>query len=196
MTRRKDFNSYKEYLTAILDHRADVLRRRADRFIERARKFIDSDTLEEDHDKMWLEQFVTGPNGLDVCCGNFPIAPGVDNRVTSVGWDTICEGDKLVFIKDNELDYIVTNWFDVFPAPLDTLREWYRCLKEGGVLAFTCRDALVYNDTRLTGPLDSRHRQSVFCKKTLSIYLYKAGFKEVVVEEHPETWALRAKAVK
>jgi len=196
MIKRKDFNSYKEYLTAILDHRANSLRRRTERFIARARKFVDSDTLEEDFDKMWLEQFVTGSNGIDVCCGDFPLAPGIDNRLTSVGWDTLCEGDNLNFVKSNELDFIVTNWFDVFPAPLIVLKEWHRCLKEGGVLAFVCRDALVYNDTRLTGPLDSRHRTSVFCKKTLSMYLYKAGFKEVVIEECAETKALRAKAIK
>lgn len=194
MIKRKDFNSYKEYLIAILDNRADVLRRRTERFIVKARKFIDADTLEEDFDKMWLEQFVTGPNGIDVCCGDFPIAPGVDNRVTSIGWDSICEGDNLFFVKDNELDYIVTNWFDVFPAPFNVLEEWHRCLKEGGILAFTCRDALLYSER--TGPLDSRHRRAIFCKKTLSMYLYKTGFKEVIVEEYAETKALRAKAVK
>jgi len=191
--KRKDFNSYREYLHAVLDHRSTVLRDRLEMHLATTRKSIDY--LDESLDKTWLEQFVVG-RGLDIACGDFPIvgARGVDIRYAATGYDRLCEGDNLVFQDSNSLDFIVTNWFEVFPDPLKALGEWYRCLKEGGVLALVCRDVLLYDSPK--GPLESRHRSNVYCKKTLSMYLYKVGFKEVIVEEYPETKALRAKAIK
>ena len=180
---------YKQSLHEVLDKRHKALIERADRYIKRARGAIPG--LVEDFDKTWLKQFTVG-NGLDVACGDFPMATGVDIRMTSVGADFFCAGDDLHFQPSNELDFIVCNWLDAFATPLKALEEWHRCLKPGGTLAVVCRNALVYENQ--LGPLESQHWISLFCKKTLSMYMFKAGFTEVVIEEHGD--ALRAKAVK
>lgn len=188
--KRKDFGSYKEFLSAIIEERSKVLQERTDKYIRDSKKILD--VIVEDTDKVWLEQFVVGENGLDIACGDFPLARGVDIRLSSIGYDYLYSGDKLDFQSSNTLDFIITNWFDVFPAPLPTLVEWQRCLKQGGVLALVTKDVNLYDGH--TGPLESRHRLTLFCEKSLRFYLHKAGFTEVVIEQNLVNKSLRAKA--
>lgn len=150
-------------------------------------KYIDSlpeaDEIGSEDDRIWLDQFAKG-YGFDICCGDFLIgdtfqAVGIDGNKQVLGIDFLTEGDNLHFQEDNSLDYIVTNYFDVFPTPLEVLTEWYRVLKPNGILAIVCRDADKFDDP--LGPLANWKRQSVYTEKTLKNYLYRVKFRDVLV---------------
>lgn len=131
-------------------------------------------------DRLWLDGHAKG-NGLDICCGDFPIkgAEGVDVSARKIGADFLAKGDELTFVDSNSLDFVVTNYLDVFPDTLKVLNEWYRVLKPRGRLALVCRNADAY--LHPLGPLDNRSRVSLFTMKTIRLYLERAGFSKVTV---------------
>ena len=153
---------------------------------------------ESEEDREWLEGFAVG-NGLDICCGDYAIGDslGVDELRTRLAADYPGRGDALAFQGSDELDFIVTNYLEAMPAPLLAFNEWYRCLKDGGVLALVCMDANAYanNVKNPLGVLSNRRRYNTYTKITLSQYLYRAGFTEIKIEEIGKT-RLRASAVK
>lgn len=178
------------HLKAVIDNRLAKLQRRAARLAKRVEGLPN-----EDPDRKWLEQFLKG-SGLDIACGDFVLGDsvGVDSDIYTLGADYNYAGDELTFQKPESLDYIVTNYFDAFPTPLKALHEWWRCLKREGTLAIICRDADTYFTEQ--GPLENVQRNSLFTKKTLSMYLWRAGFRLVNVECNNEHQSLRALATK
>ncbi len=196
---RPKFDNYKDYMRWRLDKRVQTIQSRVNKV---KRRYIDllPDGVDSggESDRLWLDQFAKG-NGLDICCGDFLIgedeqAIGVDGNEKQLGCDVWSEGDELAFQEPGRLDYIVTNYLDGLPNPLKALNEWYRTLRDGGVLAVIVRDADTY--IRPKGPLDNPRRQSSFTQKTLGHYIYRAGFQTSTVEKHAPTNVLRAVATK
>ena len=147
-------------------------------------------------DRLWLDQFATG-KGLDICCGDFLVGDsvGVDCNRFTLGADYLSKGDELTFQRSEGLDFIVTNYLEAMPNPLNAFNEWYRCLKLGGRLALVCRDANSYPVKNPLGALDNRKRQSTYTKATLSHYLHRSDFIEVNIEE-TKHGTLRTSAIK
>lgn len=151
----------------------------------------------EDADRLWLMPHAIG-KGFDIACGDFPIGDGIgiDKDWTVLGATYTMDGSDLSTIPNStEQDFIVSNYLDAFSAPLTTLEEWYRCIRKGGKLALVVRDSTGYTDY-LEGPLFHKQRRSIFTKETLAMYLYKAGFDTVTVEENKTNASLRGLAIK
>ncbi len=151
---------------------------------------------ESEEDRLWLEGFTSG-DGLNICCGDFSIGDslGVDAHRARLAADYPGEGDKLTFQGSDVLDFIITNYFEAMHSPLDALNEWYRCLKDGGVLAIVCMNADSYPPTKTSGALKNKNRYNTFTEVTVSQYLYRAGFSSVNVEVTPHQ-TMRVSAVK
>jgi len=135
-----------------------------------------------EEDRAWLEQFAIGV-GMDICCGDFVIGEdsiGVDPSEGMIGADKQISGDDITDESYNSMDYIVTNYIDVFTDPFKVLTGWHRLLKPGGTLAFTCRNADAFDDDR--GPLANKNRKSLYTPRTVKFYLHRLGFKVSVVE--------------
>jgi SAM-dependent methyltransferase len=159
------------------------LSRREQKFnlaVAKLRAQIETGVIGGEPDRLWLDGHAKG-KGLDMCCGDFPIkgAEGVDVSSKKIGADFLAKGDELTFVDNNSLDFVVTNYLDVFPDTLKVLNEWYRILKSGGRLALVCRNADAYLNP--LGPLDNSHRVSLFTMKTIQLYLERAGFCKVTV---------------
>jgi SAM-dependent methyltransferase len=186
--------NYYEYVKGMLDRRIEHLQKRANSVLRRHEKQLRAENSPSMEDRLWLEQFAKG-RGLDIACGDFLIgdAIGVNTERNYFGCDVKVRGDELTFQDSNGLHFIVTNYLEAMPNPINALNEWHRCLQPGGVLAVVCRDANAY-DTKL-GPLANRKRYVAYTKVTLSQYLCRAGFTEVHVEE-TEHQTLRASGVK
>lgn len=137
---------------------------------------IKAGALGGEEDRIWLDQFAKG-KGLDLCCGDFPVgdAIGIDSDPRKIGSDLFfIDCRYLTGIDNEECDFIVCNYLDCFPNPIDILVAWKRTLKKGGKLALVVRNADAY-DT-LTGPLENTRRQSIYTSKTLPFFLHRAGF--------------------
>ena len=198
-SKRRKFSNYHEYMRYRLDRRVEKVKAKADALYENHVLLrTNKDDNADEEDRLWLDQFANG-NGYDICCGDFLVggedqATGIDGDGRKVGSDTICEGDAIAFQEPGRLDFIVTNYLEGLPNPLSALNEWWRCLKPEGVLAMVCRNANKYSAKYPKGALDNGSRQNTFTAVTLSHYMYRAGFKDVKVEEVGVT--LRAYAVK
>jgi SAM-dependent methyltransferase len=152
--------------------------------------------------KIWLEGFVKG-RGLDICCGNIPMmgAEGVDAeyygfpRQGSGGLGPLCHlrqsGDSLPHFSCKEIDFIISNYLEALPSPLGTLNEWHRILKPGGTLALVVANAEKY-DTEL-GPFCNKNKCNIFTTITIRLYLKRAGFEEIQVEEYENAIRVSAK---
>jgi len=196
----KKFDNYHEYMKYRLDRRVKVIRDRADKVMARYVE-LRTDKIENasEDDRLWLDQFANG-KGLDICCGDFLIggddqASGVDGDTRMVGTDYLQEGDELSWQTSGDLDFVVTNYLDGLPNPLNALNEWWRVLKAGGTLALICRDADSYPDKYLKGALSNGSRQNTYTKTTLKHYLYRAGFIDVVIKGS-DSGSIRAHAKK
>ena len=159
---------------------------------ELAKSSVDGEEIRE-----WLEAKCKGLGvGLDVCCGYFPItedAIGVDSDISVVGTDYAIVADALTPVRDTELDYVVTNYFDAFSNPVSVLQEWSRVLKSGGLLAISCANADMYDN--LDGPLSNRRRSMAYTEKTISQLIYRCGFLDVKVEKHKKNLMVTARKV-
>ena len=164
----------------------DRLERRTEAYLakaEKLKKFILSDDCSEEAEDIreWLEKFCIGV-GLDICCGYFPVADdaiGVDSDTSLVGIDWHLRGDELTPVRGNELDYIVTNYFDVFPNPIAALQEWHRAVREGGCLAFTCANADEYKGH--SGALANPRRTMTYTEQPIRHLLERTGWGDIVV---------------
>ena len=156
-------------------------------------KLVESGVLGGEEDRIWLDQFAVG-EGLDICCGDFTIkgAKGVDVNAHKIGVNFLCKGDELSFQESDSLDFLVTNYLDVFPNVLKVLNEWHRVLKPKGVLAIVCCNFDAYDGPK--GPLANKHRVSLFNARSLRFYLERAGFGSIEIVPHEKV--LRAKGQK
>ena len=188
MNERPKFDKYQDYMKWRLDRRVQSMRDRADACIRRfVDRLSDEDAEKTESDRLWLDQFAVG-TGLDIACGDFLIgeddqAVGVDGDRRYIGADFHCEGDELTFQTSESLDYVVTNYLEGMPNPLNALNEWWRVLRPGGILAIICRDANRYPPKYLKGALSNGSRQNTYTSVTLGHYLYRAGFTEYKYEE-------------
>lgn len=129
-----------------------------------------------EEDRLWLDQFTQGV-GLDLCCGDFKVenAIGIDNDPKKIGSDLFfIDCRYLTGIEDQGCDFVVSNYLDCFPNPIDILTTWKRVIKKGGRLALIVRNSEAYSN--LSGPLENLRRQSLYTPKTLSFYLNRTGF--------------------
>jgi SAM-dependent methyltransferase len=135
-----------------------------------------------EEDRVWLEQFAVGA-GMDICPGDFIIGEnsvGVDPADNMICADKQISGDEITGEDPETLDYIVSNYIDVFPTPFKFFREWHRILKVGGVLAFTCRNADAFDDK--LGPLANKNRHSLYTPKIVRFYLTRLLFEVKTIE--------------
>ncbi len=148
--------------------------------VAKLREQINTGVIGGEPDRLWLDGHAKG-DGLDICCGDFPIkgADGVDVSARKIGADFLAKGDELAFVDNNSLDFIVTNYLDVFPDTLRVLQEWHRVLKPEGRLALVCRNADAYLNPM--GPLSNRTRVSLFTMKTIRLYLERAKFGRITI---------------
>jgi SAM-dependent methyltransferase len=185
------------------DHKSEM-HKRLDRVEERfnkdlgkLRRAIDAGRIGGEEDRLWLDaQIEEGARGFDICCGDFPIgdSEGIDGDIRKLGVSHhFVNGEELSIADAEELDFVVTNYFDVFPHPMSVLQEWNRVLKRGGLLALICRDADAYEGD--LGPFTNKHRCSAFTTKTIRCYLTRAGFVNIKVER-TDTRSLRVRGVK
>jgi len=124
-----------------------------------------------------LETYCFG-HGANVGCGRVRIGNslGVDIRDIPNVTDYIADAAKLPFA-DGELDYIVSSHCleHIDRGPVVVLREWVRCVRQGGVIALIVPDA-VYGigalkiDTTIPG-----EHLHLFTQETLKIYFEFVG---------------------
>jgi len=160
--------------------RIDWRQQKFNEAVAKLREQINTGVIGGEPDRLWLDGHAKG-KGLDICCGDFPIkgAEGVDVSARKIGADFLAKGDELTFVDSNSLDFVVTNYLDVFPDTLKVLNEWYRVLKPEGKIALVCRNADAYLNPM--GPLDNRSRVSLFTMKTIGLYMARAGFCKITV---------------
>jgi len=161
------------------------------KFLKRARRlkeeFENLPTSPSFDDWNWMEQFTREGNGLNICCGDFPIggAYGVDAAfVLGTFEGLVCESAiNLPHLDNNTCDYIVSNYLDGLPSPIIALREWNRILKPKGTLAIICRNAddEFYQDTEL-GPLKNKKRLICFTPKIMRFYLTRTNYTAIKIE--------------
>lgn len=133
--------------------------------------------------RIWLERFTKTGVGLDICCGNFLIAEtgiGVDSAYNVVGNDYNFKGDDLTSFNRDSMNYIVCNYFDCFDSPLKVLNEWYRVIKNNGVMAIVCSNADCYPEN---GSLLNGKRCFLYTPHTIKQYVTKV-FGNCAVKVH------------
>lgn len=150
-------------------------------------EFKDRPTSPSFDDWNWMAQFTREGNGLNICCGDFPVggAYGVDATFVLGTFEGLAFDDaaNMSHLDNDTCDYIVSNYLDGLPAPIKALREWHRVLKPKGTLAIICRnsDDKIYQNTEL-GPLKNKHRLVCFTPKTIGFYLTKTKFTDIKIE--------------
>jgi glycosyltransferase involved in cell wall biosynthesis len=91
-----------------------------------------------------LAEYCKVGKGIDIGCGRFkchPNAIGID-AIPFPNVDMVIDASKLWMFKDGELDFIVgCHSLEHFRDTKETLKEWARCLKVGGVMALIVPDA-------------------------------------------------------
>jgi SAM-dependent methyltransferase len=174
-----------------LTKRVDLYEKAVAERIKSVRERINSGRyLEDGGGRLWLEGFAKG-KGLDICCGNIPMENtlGIDNEWFNIktgggGLGPLClqrDGDDLGSFDNEELDFIISNYLEVFSSPLKVLNEWNRILIDGGTLALVMSNADAY--TEYLGPFCNRHRSSIFTPITINFYLKKAGFSKITINK-------------
>lgn len=135
--------------------------------------------LEYGENNIFQERGLIKGDGLDIGCGRNkePGAIGVDvNRNSDA--DIIAEGDKLLTIKDNSQDFIVSRHsIEHFHNPFKLLAEWRRVLKKDGVLCITTPDGGRYPSIEVDG--DHKHQ---YTRDTMMDILKFAGFKLIEMD--------------
>jgi hypothetical protein len=111
-------------------------------------------------------------------------AIGIDVRRQSAQTDLISSGGQWPF-RDGELDYVIaSNSLGYFPNIQNTLREWRRILKIGGILGITLPDDRIID----TSTLNPQQRQA-WTMELLKEYLGQVGgFEFVVLQEIVDAW--------
>lgn len=176
-------NEYSPEMKASMLRRIEYREQKLKQRMDRMRRYIDAGRVGGEENRIWLDQWAKDGVGLDICCGDFLIgeAEGVDTTPEMLGCDySIIEGEALVTYEPGELDFVVTNYLDMFPNPLKVLQEWHRVLKVGGRLAVVCCDSEQYPARQ--GPLRNHRRGSCYSKVTLKCYLERSGFTVQVMD--------------
>lgn len=145
------------------------------------RRLVDAEKIGGEEGRLWLDKFAVG-RGLNIACGDFPIGEswGVDFDPRKVAIDYWGFGDKIIDDEFENLDFIVTNYFEYLHDPLKVLSDWSRVLKSDGILAMVMGDTDNYENS--LGPLENKRRRHCFTLKTITCYLTRAGFKLVDYE--------------
>src|SRR3990172_4143538 len=153
--------------------------------LNRYRRLVENGSQDEPEEhRIWMEEMIKtcAPqgNGLDICCGDFPIieAEGVDSASDVLGLYWRVPGDELTFCEPNTIDYITTNYLESFPNTLKVLNEWHRVLKDGGFLFLAMQNAEMYRRDSM-GPLTNKKKVHCFTAETIQFYLRRCGFKVV-----------------
>jgi len=162
-----------------VNRRVEILLHRYDKL---KRLIINDGWTGAEEDRIWLEQFAIGV-GMDICCGDFVIGEnsiGVDGDYHKIGLDKFTSGDDITDESADSMDYIVSNYIDAFDSPFKAFTCWHRLLKTDGTLAFTCRNAEVFETDK--GPLENRNRRCLYTPKLIKFYMHRLGFTPVVIE--------------
>ena len=179
----------------------DTMEAKMQREIRRMRVALESqgDPYAKYHD--WLQQFAIG-HGFDIACGNYPTmladesgpVPGIDERdvVGSVLGGFVESARKLMAVDSDSCDFIISNHLEGLPHLVETLNNWYRVLKPGGVMAVMTLDAEAdrfkegsafksrYAKDR--GPLGNPRVLNAFTKTILHQYLARCGLQRITIE--------------
>jgi SAM-dependent methyltransferase len=126
--------------------------------------------------------------GIDVGCGPrkvIPSAIGVDILKKDSQADAVTSGDRLPF-KDGELDYVVASHnLEHYPDLQQTLGEWKRVLKKGGILGVVVPDDRIIN----TLSLNPQHKHA-FTPERLEAQIRQSGGLEIeVLQEVVDAWS-------
>ena len=152
-----------------------------------------------EEDRIWLEQFAVG-DGMDICPGDFVIGEnsiGIDPSDGMIGADRQMSGDEISYEEPGSLDYIVSNYIDVFPDPFKMFRGWHTLLKRGGTLAFTCRNADAFDELATPcGPLENKNRHCLYTPKIVGFYLRRFDFEPKIIGLSEEGKSIRVMAKK
>lgn len=170
-----------------LDRRIASMQRKAKWYLAAHKRRRDSEDSSKLDNLKWLDSFANG-HGVNICAGDLLVAGedeaiGIDIGPNMVATDFVCEGDRLHHFDSESCDFVVTNYLEGLPAPLDAFLEWYRVLKRGGVLAVICINAETYSERYLKGPMENKRRLNSFTKTTLSHYMHRAQFMNIEIEE-------------
>jgi predicted SAM-dependent methyltransferase len=139
--------------------------------------------------------------GADIGCGSRKISQncigvdltpkgekgkfGCEKNKTSVA-DFSSSGDNLSMFCDEELDFIVSKHnLEHYEKPEQTIREWKRVLKKGGVVGVIVPDDKYVNSLKL----DSTHRVN-FNLDNIEELFRKAGFKIVKKGTAVKHWSI------
>jgi len=151
---------------------------------------------QHDPDRDWLTQFAVG-QGLDVCCGHFPIANamGMDTSFTTGVITGFMGSASKINLPNERVNFIITNYVDQLRDILEVFDEWHRILVPGGILAFTCADGHGEEFIiRPKGTLQNNHRVNVFTDITVRYFLERCKFENVQVSRYESS--LRVKCNK
>lgn len=169
--------NFKQSMHDRINKRMEQLQKVADR-LHRA---IDSGQAGGEESRVWLDRFAVG-KGYQIAGGDYIIGDSVniDPMQKYLAPDILAFWDEVPF--GEEIDFVVTNYFECFPSPLRTLTEWFSQLKPRGVVAMVLRDADCYYKEK-AGPLANKNRVSCFNKHTIKFYFERAGFTIEIIEQ-------------
>jgi len=181
----------KKRLHARLDRRQAQFSAR----VAKLRRWVDSGKEGGEEDRLWLEQYAKGAVGLDIACGDFLVGDnsfGIDSASSEregifplIGATYMLRnGEAMKSFKEQQVDYIVCNYFDCFPDPLTTLFGWKRILKPTGNIAFIVRDSDSPEYADGAGPLNNHNRLNCFSRSTIKNYLVRAEFDVKKIESY------------
>lgn len=128
-----------------------------------------------------LEQYVTDGNIVEIGVGKARMSDDITtvDVCPRANVDMIARGDDLWWLKDGEVDGVVSTYFVERIADTKALLiEWSRILAPGGILAFTCYDA----DNSWKNISDERVK-AVLTKNILEYFITKVlGHKIIRLE--------------
>lgn len=178
-----------------IDRRVKKLLRKYEKL---KRLIVDHKWTGGEEDRVWLEQFTLGI-GMDICCGDFVIGEnsvGVDPAEGMIGADKQITGDEITDESYNSMDYIVSNYVDVFSDPFKVFTSWHRLLKSGGTLAFICRNSDAFSASESPGPLKNKNRHCLYTPNIVRFYLDRLGFDPKIIELSDDGRSIRTMAKK
>lgn len=134
---------------------------------------IEADQLGGEPGRIWLDQYAIGL-GVNICCGDFSVGEslGIDKDPEKIAIDLWGLADH--YYNDlGPLDFVVTNYLEFTPDPLNFIKGWTKKLKPNGIFAVVACNADKYDNW--AGPLANHRRINCFTPVTLKMYFQEAG---------------------